>query len=268
MGFFHDGWVSTIFEFTTSLYLSIMTTEPDKINQQHAQSQIRKDLFISFLALISVAIGLVDLSQLRTTTQFTWYDILDIVIVGIFIIDFIWSAAESGDWRSYVKRHWYELPSLIPITGNMVLGAEAIPLLRSLRLIRLVRVLRLLRVVGAAARIRIFWRTASRIARRAHLDLMILLAIVVIFGGAGIAWLIESKTNEHFNSFGDSLWWAVNMFSNVAYVDFHPATLGGRIVAMLLEFMGIAFIGLFTASLAKALLTDKPENEENSHPLE
>jgi voltage-gated potassium channel len=241
---------------------------PGKINEQQAQHQLRKDLFISVLALISVGIGVFDLTHERTSNHFAWYDILDLVIVGIFIIDFFLSAAGSGNWRAYVRRHWYEVPSLIPITGNMVFGAQAVPILRSLRLVRMVRVMRLLRVVGSATRIRLFWNTIIRIARRAHIDLLIMLAIVVIFGGAGAAWLIESKTNPNFSSYGDTLWWAVNMFSNVAYVDFHPNSLGGRIVAMLLEFTGIAFIGLFTASLAKALLTDKPENEENIHPLE
>jgi hypothetical protein len=100
------------------------------------------------------------------------------------------------------------------------------------------------------------------IARRAHIDLLILLAIVVILFGAGAAWLIESKTNPNFTSYGDSIWWALNMFSNVAYVEFHPSSLGGRIVAMILEFTGIAFIGLFTASLAKALLTISPRKKK------
>ena len=241
---------------------------PHNINPHQAERQLRKDIFISALALVSVAIELYDLTHVRTSTRFAWYDILDLIIVGIFIVDFIWSAAGSGNWRTYIRRHWYEIPSLIPITGNMVFGAEAVPLLRSLRLIRLVRVMRLLRVIGAAARLRIFWRTAFRIMRRAHVDILALVAILVIFTGAAAVWLIESKTNIHFSSFGDSLWWAVNMFSNVAYVDFHPVRLGGRIVAMILEFTGIAFIGLFTASLAKALLTDKPTEEENLHPLD
>jgi voltage-gated potassium channel len=125
-----------------------------------------------------------------------------------------------------------------------------------------------MRVVGAAARLKNFWRTGFRIIHRAHIDLIALVAIVIIFLGAGAAWLIESKINDHFDHFGDALWWAVNMFTNVAYVEFHPDTLGGRIVAMFLEFTGIAFIGLFTASLAGALLTDKEEPEEELPPLE
>jgi hypothetical protein len=101
-----------------------MTVNPDNISQKQARRQLRKDLFISVLAFISLGIGFYDLSHVRTTTQFCWYDIMDLVIVGIFIIDFIWSAVGSGNWRAYARRHWYEIPSLLPITGNMVFGAE------------------------------------------------------------------------------------------------------------------------------------------------
>lgn len=245
-----------------------MKSGNSSLQQGHAERQIRKDLYISVLALISVAIGLYDLTRDRSSTAFTWYDIVDLVIVGIFIIDFIWSAIGSGDWKAYVRRNWYEIPSLIPITGNMVFGAEAVPLLRSLRLVRLVRVIRLMRVIGAAARLKSFWRTVFRIARRAHLGALAIFAIIVIIVGAGLMWLVEAELNPNFSNFGDALWWAVNMFTNVAYVEFHPATLGGRFVAMLLEFTGIAFIGLFTASLAGALLTDKEQQDEEVPPVE
>lgn len=230
--------------------------------QLHAERQIRKDLYISVLALISVAIGLYDLSRDRSGSHFTWYDIVDLGIVTIFIIDFVWSAIGSGDWRAYIRRNWYEIPSLIPITGNMLVGVEAVPLLRSLRLVRLVRVVRLMRVIGAAARMQSFWRTAFRIARRAHLSSLAIFAILAIIAEAGLIWLIEAQKNPSFSNFGDALWWSANIFSNVAYVDFYPSTIGGRIVAMVFEFIGIGFIGLFTASLAGALLTDKQETEK------
>ena len=245
-----------------------MPAQGKPINQTQAARQLRKDLFISLLALISVAIGVYDLVNKRTSTQFTWYDIMDLCIVAIFIIDFVWSAVGSGNWRKYARKHWYEIPSLIPITGNMVEGAQAVPLLRSLRLVRLVRVVRLLRLIGAATRLRTFFQSAIRIARRAHVDTLILIATIVIFTGACVAWLVEGNENTHFASFGEALWWAINMFSNVAYVEFHPSTIGGRVVAGFLEFTGIAFIGLFTASLAGALLKDKPQDQEDDEPLD
>jgi|GEM_PF-1480232 len=235
-------------------------------HKRHAERQLRKDLFISTLAIVSVAIGLYDLARPRTSPDLTWLDVVDLAIVAIFIIDFVVSAHASGDWARYARKHWYEIPSLIPLTGNMTAGADAIPLLRGLRLVRLVRVFRLLRVLGAAARLDRFWRKAARVARRAHVAGLALFAAAMVLVGAAVAWLFEAPHNARFAEAGDALWWAVNMISNVAYVDFQPATTAGRVVAALLEFTGIAFIGLFTASLAGALLTDKEEPAEARQP--
>lgn len=238
------------------------------MNDRHALRQLKKDSFISALAVISVAIGIYDFNRLRADAHFTPLDVLDLAIVSIFIVDFVSSARASGSWRRYIKEHWYEIPTLIPVTGNMVQGAAAVPLLRGLRLVRVVRIARLLRIVGAAARLRDFWSTAIRVARRAHVTGLVVFAAIAILIGAGLAWIFEASVNEKFDG-GESVWWALNMFSNVAYVDFQPTTTGGRIVAVILEFTGIGFIGLFTASLANALLRDEGgKNREELPPLD
>lgn len=237
--------------------------------RRHAERQLRKDLIISFLALVSVAIGIYDLARPRADARFTWLDIIDLFIVGIFIVDFAYSARVSGNWKRYARRHWYEIPSLIPVTGNMAAGAATVPILRGLRLVRLVRVFRLLRVVGAATHLEQFWRKSFRVARRARLGLLAVFTVLVITTGAALIWLFEAPTNPDIVAFEDALWWALNMFTNVAYVDFAVETRAGRLIAGILEFTGIAFIGLFTASLAGALLTDPgDEGRKNEKPLD
>jgi len=231
------------------------------MNDHHALRQLKKDTFISILAIISVAIGVYDFNRPRADAHFTPLDVLDLAIVGIFIVEFVHSARASRNWRAYLKQHWYELPSLIPVTGNMVAGADAVPLLRGLRLVRLVRIARLLRLIGAAARLRNFLRPAIRIAERAHIAGLTVFAAITILIGAGLAWIFEASVNEKFHG-AEPIWWALNMFSNVAYVDFQPMTAGGRIVAVILEFSGIGFIGLFTASLANALLRDEGAKDD------
>jgi voltage-gated potassium channel len=243
-----------------------MTPRTENSSSRHALKQVKKDFFISFLAILSVTIGLMDMARPRMHSRFTALDILDLCIVFIFIVDFIVSAASSGNWRLYAKNHWYEIPSLIPITGNMVKGAETASLLRGLRLVRVVRLLRLLRVIGAATRLKQFWKNALDIAERAHLAWLAFFALVFILIGAGLGWLFEAPVNAGFQN-GNSLWWALNMFSNVAYVDFQPVTMAGRFIAGILEFSGIGFIGLFTACLANALLT-KEKNQEEEKPLD
>jgi hypothetical protein len=44
-------------------------------------------------------------------------------------------------------------------------------------------------------------------------------------------------------------------------LDSRPVTTGGRILAGVLQVCGIAFIGIFTASLAGAIIRDEPERE-------
>jgi voltage-gated potassium channel len=244
-----------------------MATPVHTHESHHAFRQVKKDFVISLLAIISVCIGIYDMARPRKYSHFTPLDGFDLFIVLIFIVDFLHSAHTCGDWRLYAKNHWYEIPALLPITGSMVKGSEAVPLLRGIRLVRVARMLRLLRVAGTAARLKNFWSKVLRVARRAHLYTLFLSAAVFILISAVLAWLFEGPTNPAFRE-GNSIWWAINMFSNVAYVDFQPATAAGRVIAGILEFSGIGFIGLFTASLANAFLNDKHEEPAPKKPLD
>jgi hypothetical protein len=55
---------------------------------------------------------------------------------------------------------------------------------------------------------------------------------------------------------------ALNMVTNVAYLDFQPITGIGRIIAGFLQMLGIAFIGIFTASMANAIIKETNESDE------
>lgn len=58
-------------------------------------------------------------------------------------------------------------------------------------------------------------------------------AIVVVVGTL-LAHALGSRANPEMATYGQALWFSFNMFTNVAYLDFQPATIGGRIVAGIL----------------------------------
>lgn len=182
---------------------------------------------------------------------------MDLAIVGVFIVDFVVEARRRGSFARYARENWWELPSLLPITGAMIVHLEGYSVVRALRLVRLVRFLRLLRVAGVAARLRASVRLVGRVARRSRVLLLLAAGGFIVMLGSLAGFLAERDANARMAAYGDALWWALNMFTNVAYVDFQPVTGGGRIVAAILEFLGIAFIGVFAASVTNALLREE-----------
>lgn len=232
-----------------------------------SRGQLRRDLLISTLAIVSVLIGVWQLTHEAENPSFSWLDVVDLAIVAVFIVDFVWQARKCGDWGLYLRRHWWEIPSLIPASGIIVRGVPAISLVRGIRLVRLVRVLRLLRLLGLAVRFRRVARYVWRIVRRANLGSILVAAAMLVLVGGFLAFALESDANPAFTSVGNALWWALNMFDNVAYVDFQPATPGGRVIAGILEVCGIGFIGVLGGSLAGAIIQEpKPDEEEESRP--
>lgn len=227
--------------------------------------QLRRELLIALLAIVSVLVAVWQLTHEPEDPRFSWLDALDLAIVAVFAIDFAWQARRSGDVRGYLRRHWWELPSLLPASGVFFTGVPGLALIRGVRLVRLVRILRLLRILGLVVRFRRVARYVGRIVRRANLGQIIAAGAALVVVGGLLAFAVESDANAAFASVGNALWWALNMFDNVAYVDFQPATLAGRLIAAALEVCGIGFIGVLGGSLAGAIIQEpKPDEEEES----
>jgi voltage-gated potassium channel len=73
----------------------------------------------------------------------------------------------------------------------------------------------------------------------------------VIVGLSSLAmWLIERHADgSNIRSFGDSLWWAMETITTVGYGDHHPTTVPGRWVAGSLMVIGLALVGVITATV-------------------
>lgn len=219
------------------------------------KTRVSIDVAMTLLALASVGIVVYELLVLTSEPRL-WLDVLDLVIVLVFLFEFVWSARRSGDWKQYVKSNWYDIPGMIWIPGTVVEYA------RGLRLLRLVRLLRLLRLVRAAARVRRLLRHAGGFAERARVVYIAFVAAGTVFIGGLAAYLLESPSNALFRTPWDGLWWALVTTATVGYGDIYPVTVGGRAVAAVLMVVGVGVIGALAGSLGAALLS--PPEEEAS----
>jgi voltage-gated potassium channel len=53
-----------------------------------------------------------------------------------------------------------------------------------------------------------------------------------------------------FPSVWDGIWWSVVTVTTVGYGDIYPTSVAGRIIAMLVMFVGIGFLSVLTATIA------------------
>jgi len=77
-----------------------------------------------------------------------------------------------------------------------------------------------------------------------------------------LVWLVERRRNPQFQGgplqgIGSGLWWSAVTMTTVGYGDKAPATLSGRLIAMVWMFASVIIISSFTAAIATALTVDK-----------
>jgi voltage-gated potassium channel len=86
-----------------------------------------------------------------------------------------------------------------------------------------------------------------------HLRIVVAVTVVtsaIVMVSSLALWLIErNSAGTNIRSYGDSLWWAMETITTVGYGDHHPTTVAGRWVAGGLMVIGVALVGVITATV-------------------
>lgn len=161
---------------------------------------------------------------------------LSISIWIIFIIDFLIKFIVAPRKLPFLQKNIITIVSLV---------IPAIRLLRVLRVLRLIRGVRLIRVVGSLNR---SMRGLANTMKRRGFAYVLLLTLVVTFGGAAGMLAIE-RGHTGFENYSDALWWT-SMRVITAGSEYWPLTTEGRGLAFIIALYGYATFGYVTATLA------------------
>lgn len=94
------------------------------------------------------------------------------------------------------------------------------------------------------------------------ISLFIISILVVLSSGLGI-YLIESPHEDaQITNLIDAFWWASATVTTVGYGDVVPVTEAGRIMGIVLMFVGISIIGVFISSLGARLVGSRLKKRE------
>ena len=188
----------------------------------------------ALLGLALAFLGLLTLPYLVTLTgaAATAVTAANELIWGAFAVDYFVRLHLALDRKQYVMHNLLDLVIVL------------LPFLRPLRAVRLLRLLRLASV-GAMAQKRatsLHARVTSYVASTA--------LVVTVVAGCSMYDVEKKAPQANIINLPDALWWAVTTMTTVGYGDRYPVTGTGRLIAIVLMGVGIALLGVITASVA------------------
>jgi voltage-gated potassium channel len=199
--------------------------------------------FENFFELPMVVLGFVWLALLIIELVYKTSPVLEtfgLVIWGIFIIDFIIKFSLAPVKLQFLKTNILTLVSLV------VPAFRIFRLVRILRLLRLSRGLRLVKVIGGLNR---GMRALSATMQRRAFGYVILLSIIILFGGAAGMYAFEKEVEGGLSDYGTALWWT-SMILTTMGSEYWPKTLEGRLLCIVLALYSFAVFGYVTATIA------------------
>ncbi len=207
------------------------------------------------LPVIAIEMRATDPAWLRTAVVANWAIWLVFpfdAAANLFVVGPAWLRQRSA-WLNVaiIVASFPVLPELMAST-RMLRLARLGRLGRVAQSARLVRVLRMSRLLVIIPRAFVGLR---RILDPAAFPFVAAAVGLVVIAG-GVALYLSEGAIEGY-SFADSLWWAVTTVTTVGYGDVVPHTPGGRVVAVFVMMVGIAFTSLLTAQVAAHLASHR-----------
>lgn len=203
------------------------------------------DIGMSILALGTIAILLI---QEKVPSPYSnILGIIDNMIWGVFVIDYVVRFVTAEDKWRYVKSNVVELIAILPFDA-MLKSLRALRLIRVARASRLFRVFRSLRAFAYLNRLN---NRISDLLQTNQFHSVLWFTFSTIFLGAIAISYVEGMPFE------DALWWSFVTTTTVGYGDISPASFPGRLIAVVLMMVGIGFIGLLTGTIATYFLKPK-----------
>ena len=218
---------------------------------------------IFVLVILSVVLLVVDIltpSTISLTESFTKSGTRGLLFWGDLTLTVFFVA-------EYICKLWIAPKKMFFFRATLVDLLAIVPLIRVFRIVRLLRVLKLLRLIRAF-RTKRFLETETVMKTSDETSVVAFyLLFSVMFGTIGIL-IFEKDQNAAFSGFSDGLWWCLVTLTTVGYGDLFPITIGGKVVAVIIMFIGLSFYAILTGTISTHLIERTKRRRRNMIPIE
>lgn len=203
-------------------------------------------LTIVFLILAWTGLTVTEIAVGEESEAGRWLRWTSMALGAVFAVELAarWTAAPTTN--RFLREHWLDLLAVASVVPGLTMVFPATRLLRLLRILRVIAIVRRLPTIAGLAK--------RRTARRS-LALAGVVALSAITATAALL-AFESGKNPSLSSFGQAFWFSLySIFATQPTPD-APVTLGGRIVSLILIFVGLSTFAVFTGTVS-AVLTQR-----------
>ena len=212
-----------------------------------------------------IVVIVVSLIPLAFKDESLFLQVIDIITVSIFIVDYIlrWITADyklgkQGVW-AFVQYPFtaMALIDLLSILPSVTIINRGFKVLRIFRMIRALRVLRVFKAMRYSKSLVIIGNVLRN--SRDSLIAVCMLAAGYILISSLIIFNVEPDT---FDSFFMALYWATVSLTTVGYGDIYPVSFVGRLIAMISSVFGIAIVALPASIITADYLSELKGKED------
>ena len=219
---------------------------------------------IVFLSSSLLAIGIIvfdSINDLRNTNSSEWTILvtIDVILMGYFVAILADSHSKSKDRSVWWKWNFFQVFALFPLLGTAIPGLGWAGALRFLLLIPAIQAI--LRLVNVAE--------DGEVTIQKRITHLLVVVSLLILAGAVMSLMFEVQYEDKcvadescsedqlVLTIEDAIWWAIETTTTVGYGEFAPKSLGARIVASMLLFVGIGVVGTLAATLSQLFFSNQ-----------
>jgi len=235
------------------------------------------DYVVIYAVLTSVFCIVLETVQSINSVWSAEFKTLDLITVIIFTVEYVsrvYCCCEVPEYSSPIKGRLKYIFSISALIDLLAISPFYISLianksydLRFLRIFRLTRLLKLTRYTGTLI-------TLLKAVQREKYVLMAaaFMMILMIVLTASLGYMFEHDTQpDKFESIPTSMYWAVITLASVGYGDITPITPLGRLMTVIVSFVGIGIFaipaGLMASSFTDQLRLDRKVFEDDVRKL-
>ena len=194
-------------------------------------------------------------------------DIIESVTVLIFIIEYImrlWTACYLYPNETPAKaalhfaRSFDGVICLLTILPFFFLSGFVV-----FRMMRVVRILRLFKINANFDSFNVI--TSVLYEKRKQLASSVFIVLLLMFASSLCMYSAEHAAQpDNFKNAFSGIWWSVSTLLTIGYGDIYPITLAGKIMAIVISFLGVGMVAIPTGIISAGFVEQYTEMSNNS----